>query len=271
MAVYGLSTYFVSHLTRDEALAKIVGAGFCQVELAGEEDHLDSWPADPSRMRRVLEGMGLRAASVHTPQAGWDVTAPDDAARTAAIQAATACFGQAAEVSAEMVVCHPNGPSVPYTVETYEANWARSRESLAILAESARVAGVKMAVENLPASGRPRPGATMGQVLGMIEGLGEHVGICLDVGHSNANGRDPAAEALEAGEKLFTLHIHDNDGRGEDQHLIPGRGTTDWDAFLAALEAMAFEGIRTLEVGRPEGFETTLAALAAIRREWEAR
>lgn len=271
MAIYGLATYILNPLPRDRALAKVVEAGFSQMELAGTQGHLDDWPANPGQLRRVLQAVGLSAPSVHAPQAAWNITASDDAERAVAIEAAIASFEQTAEVGAEIVICHPNGPGVPYTVEEYEENWAHSRESLAILAERARAAGVKMAVENLPARGQPRPGATVGQVLGMIEGLGDHVGICLDAGHSNANGRDAASEALEVGEKLFALHIQDNDGCGEDQHLLPGRGTTDWGAFLDALDTMSFQGIRTLEVGSSEGLDPTLVALATLRREWEAR
>ena len=32
----------------------------------------------------------------------------------------------------------------------------------------------------------------MRELLEMIDGLGDHVGICLDVGHSHANGQCPA-------------------------------------------------------------------------------
>jgi len=69
---------------------------------------------------------------------------------------------------------------------------------------------------------------------------------------------------------LFTLHLQDNDGQGEDQHWLPGRGVTDWDALLSALDRMAFRGVRTFEVMRGEEPDALLQALAALRQQWEA-
>jgi hypothetical protein len=39
----------------------------------------------------------------------------------------------------------------------------------------------------------------------------------------------------------------DNDGAGDDQHIMPGLGTTDWPALLAALDNMNYAGPRTFE------------------------
>ena len=271
MVTYGIATAPVNGVPFDEAIARIAGAGFRQVELWGDEQHLDHWIARPAGMRRALESMGIAAPSVHSPKAGWNNGAADKATRLASVEATATCFRQAAEIGAQVVICHPNQPIVPFTEEEFEANWARSRDSLAILAERARAVGVRMAVENLPARGDPRPGATIADVLKMIQGLGDHVGICLDAGHSNANGQSAAEEALVAGDKLFALHIQDNDGGGQDQHLVPGRGTTDWNAFLDALDEMAFKGVRTFEVLLGADADTLLQELAMLRREWEAR
>lgn len=271
MVTYAVSTFVVGDLGRAEGLAKIAAAGFREVELGGTRGRLDDWPADPAQMRRDLRAHGLRVRSVHSPVPGWDIAAKDETRRRAAIEATTACFGQSAQVGAEMVVCHPNGPADPFTTETFHESWERTLDSLAVLAEGARRAGVKIALENLPAYGRPRPGSTIAHVLAMIDGLGEDVGICLDAGHSNSNGLSAAAEAVEAAEKLLVLHLQDNDGRGEDQHLIPGRGTIDWDAFLTTLDGINFQGVRTIEIAYRPDLDGTMKALAALRRQWEGR
>lgn len=271
MSTYAISTALFKDIPLDEAISKTLEAGFHEFELSGVEGHLENWIADPARMRRILESAGIVARAVHTPSAGWDNGAADDAARRASIDVATASFVHAAGVGAGIVICHPNKPTDPFTPETFEANLARSRESLAILAERAKAAGVRMAVENLPVRGQPRPGASVADVLRMIDGLGDHVGICLDAGHSNANGLSAAKEVLEAGERLIALHIQDNDGSGEDQHILPGRGTTDWGAFLASLDTIGFEGLRTFEVMRGDDAEAILQGLARLRREWVAR
>lgn len=270
MVTYALATCVVGDLGRAEALTRIAEAGFREVELGGTRGRLDDWPANPAQMRRDLEAHGLIARSVHAPVPGWDVAASDDARRRVAIEATTACFGQSAQVGADIVVCHPNGPADAFTPEAFQESWGRTLDSLAVLAEGARRAGVKIALENLPARGRPRPGSTIAHVLAMIDGLGGNVGICLDAGHSNSNGLSAAAEAVQAAEKLLVLHLQDNDGRGEDQHLIPGRGTIDWDAFLTALDSINFQGVRTIEITYRPDLDGTMKALAALRKEWEA-
>ena len=92
--------------------------------------------------------------------------------------------------------------------------------------------------------------------------------ICLDVGHANANEKSAAQEALAAGDRLLALHLQDNDGLGQDQHLLPGRGTTDWDAFLRAMAELDGDVIHTFEV-KPVGLlEATLEILAGLRDQW---
>ena len=268
---YALSTVLLNGLSLEAAIEKIVGAGFERVELKGDAGHLDNWIAHPAEARRALEAAGITVTTVHSPAAGCNNGSLDEAARLASVEAAAASFFQAAEVGAEAVICHPNVPQPPFTEETFEPIWTRSRKSFVALAERAEAASIKMAVENLPARGQPRPGSRISHILAMIEGLGDHVGICLDAGHSNANGMSAAEEVLEAGEKLFALHIQDNDGQGQDQHLLPGRGTTDWEAFLDALERIGFEGPRTFEVARGDEMDVLLAGLSVLRQEWEAR
>ena len=271
MKTYAISTALFRDSSLDEVLARIAEAGFREVELSGEDDDLDKWMSNVQEVRRALDSAGIVARALHSPPRGWDNGAPDEAARRMSVEAAAASFLFAAEVGAEIVVCHPNKPTHPFAREDFAENWALSLESLAILAGRAHEAGVKMAVENMPARGQPRPGGTVADIVEMINGLGDHVGICQDAGHSNANRISAANEALQAGNKLFTLHIQDNDGNGQDQHLLPGRGTTDWDAFLDALDKTAFRGMRTFEVLRGDEVEILLAEVARLRRLWEAR
>ena len=81
----------------------------------------------------------------------------------------------------------------------------------------------------------------------------------------------PGMVALLLGALLLALHLQDNDGLGEDQHLLPGDGTTDWGALLRALNEMRFAGLLTFEVAGGDAPCETLATLAALREEWKAR
>jgi len=271
MSMYSLSTVMFPGLSVEEIAARTAGAGFRCAELASEE-HAEEFLAHPGRIRRQFELAGVIPRSVHCPPEGWNNAAADPAERKKSVEAAAASFWAAAEVGAEIVVCHANKPSGALGPEQYEESKARSVESLAILAELARKAGIKMAVENLPARGVRRPSSSVQELLAMIERLGDHVGICVDAGHSNVNGCVAAEDARAAGKKLFVVHIQDNDGTGEDQHLLPGRGSTDWETFVRALDEMRFEGPRTFEVNvSPEDIDAALAEVARLRARWDGR
>lgn len=69
---------------------------------------------------------------------------------------------------------------------------------------------------------------------------------CADVGHALLTGFDPAETIRLFGKRLKTVHLHDNDGRG-DLHLAPYTGVLDWTEIASALREVGFEGALSLE------------------------
>ena len=266
---YGVSVVIVQDLPLDDGLGKIAAAGFTQVELVCNGRTFTNWWLDPEPLARALEVHGLRVRSVHSPYEGWNNDALDDPERKRSVDLTSAVLAPAATLGAEVVILHPNIPSAPMAGPAYDAAFARSVESLRILAERAGEAGVRVALENMPILDVARPGGSVVEALRMIDGLGDHVGIWVDAGHANANGIDPVAEVRAAGDRLFGVHIQDNDGCGRDQHLIPGTGTITWSAFLAAVDEVAPDAVRSFEIPAGEdGVEGRLHALGELRRRW---
>jgi sugar phosphate isomerase/epimerase len=251
----------------EQAAERLAACGFTEIEIF-DGAQTDDWLDDPARTARTLQANGLRVRTVHLPVIGWEIDSPDEALRQLALQACVRAMRIAAQLGAEAAIVHPNGAHLAFTADGYGLSWHRTRQSLVWLAARAGEIGIKLAAENLPAHGTWRPGMYVSELLCMIDGLGEHVGICLDAGHSTCNHIGAGVEARLAGAKLFALHIQDNDGSGADQHLLPGRGVTDWDDFRRALDEIGFQGARTFEVGRGENLDNTLQALAALRHEW---
>ena len=267
MPVFSSSTSLLRSVPVEAAAARLAACGFIQIEIF-DGAKTDDWLDDPGRTARALGTHGLSLRTVHLPVIGWEIDSPDEALRQAALKACVRAMRTAARLGAEIAICHPNGAHLAFHAHDYGASWQRTRDSLAWLAEQAGSIGIKLAAENLPAHGTWRPGMYVRELLCMIDGLGEHVGICLDAGHSTCNGISPAIEALQAGSRLMALHIQDNDGTGADQHLMPGDGVTDWGAFRSALEKLGFAGARTFEVGPGACLDDTLQALASLRAAW---
>jgi sugar phosphate isomerase/epimerase len=259
-------------MSLDQAAQVAAEAGFCRVELSIWPEHLGDWWLQPERTRERLATYGLVADSVHSPETAWDNNAIAEPARLASVAAAREAIWAAAAVGARLVVVHPNrsgqqgsGGADPQATE-------RTRASLADLATTADDAGVRLALENMPARTADRPGVRVAELLAMIAGLGDHLGVLLDVGHCNISGTDPCAEARLAGNKLLAMHLQDNEGLpGQDQHLFPGMGTIDWDRLLDTLDEIGYGGLRTFEVGAGASQPELVTMLGALRQTWRAR
>ncbi len=267
---YGISIVLIKDMQLDAVLEHIAQAGFRYVEMSGDRPEFAAVLEKPSAVKRILDKLGLVAPVGHAPLTDIDCGSLNEEERKAAVEKTTSVFEPFAEIGLEYVVVHSNKPNRTYTSETFEKSRAQSRKSLEELADKAAAVGLKMAVENLPRRGMPRPGSTISELLGMIEGLPAHVGLCLDTGHSCCNHIEPAEEAPAAGDRLFTLHIHDSDGTS-DQHWIPGRGIIDWNPFLEALERIGFAGPRILEIGSEDDDPLHLLRQCRdVAKQWES-
>lgn len=106
--------------------------------------------------------------------------------------------------------------------------------------------GVGLAIENLPWPNANR----IAPLKSLVDRLDSaNVGICWDTGHAHFNIYNGALppEAIRAfGDKLVTMHAHDNFG-DHDAHLIPGHGAYDWTGFIHTLRAMNYKGDFVLE------------------------
>ena len=69
---------------------------------------------------------------------------------------------------------------------------------------------------------------------------------CYDSGHENCF--TPGTDCLaKYGNKLAALHLHDNDGTG-DQHRLPFSGTVNWERKMKKLKELTYKGTLSLEV-----------------------
>jgi fructoselysine 3-epimerase len=85
--------------------------------------------------------------------------------------------------------------------------------------------------------------------LRMIDTLGSNqFGILLDVGHAHLNGEnfDDIFRQCQG----IPLHIHIDDNHGDvDSHLIPGKGTIDFNKFFEVASKYKYDGFLSTELG----------------------
>lgn len=273
MSVYAISSWLVENVPTHEAVRMLAEAGFTRVELSADRAPLViDWEADPEAVCAGLAEAGITVPSVHTPELGRFLDVPDEQERAASIRENLRYFGLMRASGIPEIIIHPISGTAGSDAEAWAAVPGRARRSLQALAQAAGDLGIRMAVENLGGGGRP--GSTMASVLEMIDGLGDHVGLCMDIGHSQQAHLDLLAElqtALSSG-RLRTLHLHDVDRQDRD-HYIPGEGCIDFAPYLAMLQAHGYAGGRTLEiaVAPAETVAERVRLAGVLRKTWEAQ
>jgi sugar phosphate isomerase/epimerase len=271
---FGIST----HLYHDRALEpahleQIRGYGFEAVELFATRSHFDYH--DESAIAALAEWLartGLALNSVHAPitasAAGgsWGTNysnaAADKARREAAVAETAAALQIARRVPFELLVVHLGTPAAKSQAgDNTRASALRSAEEICRLAEPL---GVRVAFEVIP-----NDLSTAASLVTMLEsGLdAPHAGICLDFGHAHLMG--DVADAVEtAAEHVIATHVHDN-RRREDDHLVPYRGTINWDMALMTMQKIGFDATYLLELSNVSTPEAVLEDARAARERFE--
>lgn len=237
-----------------EALRKVKQAGFDETELMAEGSSWDNNQVpDIELFKQTLIEIDLYPRSIHAPYTTVNLESPDHNLRGESIAKVQSAMEFIAELGGKVIVVHPTGPvdknSKPYAHLEYGETLKHIGESVYKLSRTATELGVQIALENL--TSRPewgRPLESMQQLMSFLYAFDEeHVGICMDVGHTRLSGLDVGEQVRIAGNRLFALHIQDGDGP-LDCHRPPGQGVIDFNAFGRALSDIKFDGAWTMEV-----------------------
>jgi sugar phosphate isomerase/epimerase len=85
----------------------------------------------------------------------------------------------------------------------------------------------------------------------IIEKVGnrdKRIGMCLDIGHTQRIGLDPASEALKYFNRLLDVHLKDVDKSTPEGDTVEiGRGVIDIQAFLRVLLENQYSGVASFE------------------------
>jgi sugar phosphate isomerase/epimerase len=256
-----------------KALEQLAADGVRLIELHGDapDTHIDvTDDVAVDALARAIRGLPLALHSVHCAfsqpnEEAWDISQPDQEERAAALYSRTKVIWASARLGARHVVVHPG------VGRRGEERLAHSRASLAQLAQIAREAGVRIAVENLQPD---HLGGSVAEMKRVLEGLDPAVvGLCLDTGHAML-GEDSIGDYIRAlGDRMFGIHWHSND-HSEDAHLFPDIADSHWDEFLVALDEVGYDLPVTLEAVPPPGTsleEALRPVRAALQRERASR
>ena len=138
----------------------------------------------------------------------------------------------------------PFGPSDDFVLDEF---LRINKEFFTELLAYAKALDVTICFENMPMRGLTisSPEKTLEFIRDMND---DHFKFCLDTGHCTVIGKDPVAAVRMAGSDLRVMHVHDNHGTYNDEHLVPYMGIIDWKEYYKALVEIGFDGVFSLEL-----------------------
>lgn len=188
---------------------------------------------------RLARQRGLILENAHLPYEDSDDLWQDSPAGQALVDAMEKAMAEAARAGIPTLVVHPYRTKEVLRQGDRSLFFQRARR----LGEEAHRLGIRLAWENLYESRLVRD---------MMVALAHDpaTGFCLDTGHANISQDGALSLLRDFPDKLFALHLHDNDGIS-DQHLLPGQGTFTWPLFMDLLARTGYQGALMLESAYP--------------------
>ncbi len=224
------SDYATSTGCPEPALRRIADAGFTHVHWCHQwntdflYDH-----AEICQIARWFKDFGLTLTDLHASlgvEKCW--VSPREYEREAGVALVANRIAMTARLGGDVIIMHTgNEPRA----ETDRARfWTQLGRSLDALEPVARDHGVRIAIENtndFPIIRR------------LLADHGpDYLGLCYDCGHGNMLP-DGLGELEELKDRLIAVHLHDNDGQG-DQHLPPFTATVDWEGLAKIMARSAY-------------------------------
>jgi sugar phosphate isomerase/epimerase len=242
-------TSYFRELGPEDAVSLLARNGWTRLELSCEHAAALLLRGDPAR---AAEGFLRFCADlgVGIPQAHFkldaDIALPYGPRRRAEMDELKRWVDLFAALRIEAGVVHPGGRSTleaaPIASELLDLNL----EGLTELLQHRTDAVTRICLENGPGAG---------ELVRLIEATdAERLGICFDTGHLAvirtrwpAHAQSEYDFVLGARKYLKALHLHDNDGAG-DQHMLPFEGgAVDWGGLCAGLREIGYSGTLNFE------------------------
>ncbi len=121
-----------------------------------------------------------------------------------------------------------------------------NHDLLPLVEKKVRETNIKLAIHNHGPGDEVYP--TPDVAYNKIKGLDHRIGLCIDVGHVQRLGLDPAENIKKYANRLYDVHLKDVDkseAKGKSTEF--GRGVLDIPAVLKALKAINYTGVMAME------------------------
>lgn len=211
----------------------LIEHGADEIELLMDGDKWDDMEMLFQQISSKLKALPV-GYTIHPP--AWDInlTSENKAIRETSFSEYKKAIEFASMIGASHVVIHPGFCFSP----VFDKKLAQQRAADYInrLCEVAKPLNVKLAIENVGYKGSSI--FAQNEFTRFLDPIDETAGYLIDMGHAHLNGWDIPQVIKDAKDRLLAVHLHDNNGTGDD-HLPIGDGTIQWKEVFAAIHEHA--------------------------------
>lgn len=213
----------------------LIEYGADKVELLMDGEKWDDMEKSFKKLSSKLKELPI-GYTIHPP--AWDInlTSENKAIREASFFEYKKAIEFAGMIQASHVVIHPGFCFSP----VFDKRLAKQRAEDYIhqLCEFAKPLNVKLAIENVGYNGSSI--FTQDEFISFLENIHDTAGYLLDIGHANLNRWDIPQIMKQTKDRLIALHVHDNNGTGDD-HLPIGEGTVPWQEIFKTIHEQSID------------------------------
>ena len=224
----------------EAAIRRLPALGYKALEIAGEPDRHDT-----KAVRALLDEVGMTcfgAVSLMTPERS--LLARDPARRAKSVRYIKDCVTMVKELGGQEMSVVPGSVGQLVPEATPEEEWAWAVESLQECNDHAQASGVRIGIEPINRFETFFINRAA-QAIALAEAVGPTCGVCLDSFHMALEEGDMHEAIRAAGDRLVDFHI------GENNRHAPGLGTLDWEAIVATLRSIGYDGPLSMEFCPP--------------------
>lgn len=203
------------------------------------------------KIKELLDKNGMKVWSIHMPfRDGMDMALLDEAQRRQVVDRHLELMPYVALLKPQVMLFHPGGSNI--SAGNRQAQRAQFVKSAVELRDAAKQYGCIIVIENMLRKPKPEGMeltlcSSLEDMKVNIAALPQDIYVAIDVNHAER----PQDYIAYFGERVRSLHISDCDKAGlSDCHFLPGKGTLDFVAILAALNQSAkYKGVFMYELG----------------------
>jgi D-psicose/D-tagatose/L-ribulose 3-epimerase len=229
----------------ETTIRRLAKYGYDSIEISYDSVELNPGAPGTRAVRQMLKDNRITCyGSISLMFTGRDLIHADPAMRASSVDYLKSCVTMVKELEGKVMSIVPSEVGKVKAMASPEEEWQWAIEGLKEVYDHCRTEGVMMALEPLNRF-ETNFLNRHDQALLLAKAVAPDVGVCLDVYHMNQEDANMFKAMQNAGNKLYDLHVADNN------RMACGQGAIDWERLLKTCKEIGYDGSLTVEFVPP--------------------